>query len=328
MKRLLQSAFHGAGGMMPFRLLQRAGLRILVYHRFNQPASGVQAALSRQCDYIRSHYRPMTLSAVAEHLEEQRAFPPRALAVTVDDGYRDFFDAAYPVFQKFGIPVTVFLTTGFLDGECWLWIDQLRYLFEHAARRDPLQSPPFPRDCRLDAPEQRVRSAREVKQAMKSLPNAERLRLLASLPGVLGSSLPESVPESCAPLTWDQVRLMRRNGVEFGAHTVTHPILAAISDGAEVRSELSASKKRIEEELQEPVWHFAYPNGRLEDISDCARKTAAEGFRTAVTTQYGHVTPRDDRFLLKRMVVEPDLPEFWFEEILEMFRPEAKGIAC
>ena len=92
---------------------------------------------------------------------------------------------------------------------------------------------------------------------------------------------------------------------------------------------ICASKKRIEEELQEPVWHFAYPNGRLQDISDFAREAAStEGFRTAVTTQYGHVTPRDDRFLLKRMVVEPDLPEFWFEEILEMFRPQAKGIAC
>ena len=329
MKRLLQSAFHSAGGLTPFRLLQRAGLRILVYHRFSGQVPDVQAALSRQCDYIRRHYRPMALGAAAGHLEEQRAFPARALAVTVDDGYRDFFDCAYPVFQKFGIPVTVFLTTGFLDRECWLWIDQVRYLFEHAINRAELPSPPFPGECRMDTSEQRSRSAKAVKEAMKRLPNAERLWLLAALPDLLGARLPDSIPESCAPLTWDEVRLMRRHGIEFGAHTVTHPILAAISNEAEVRGELARSKARIEEELQESVWHFAYPNGRREDIPDFARKAAlAEGFRTAVTTQYGQVNPRDDRFLLKRMVVEPDLPEFWFEEILEMFRPEAKGIAC
>jgi hypothetical protein len=110
---------------------------------------------------------------------------------------------------------------------------------------------------------------------------------------------------------------------------VTHPILAGIADRGQVQEQIARSKARIEQELQEAVSHFAYPNGRREDISECARKTAAtEGFRTAVTTEYGHVSPRDDRFMLKRMVVEPELPEFWFEEILEMFRPEGKGIRC
>jgi peptidoglycan/xylan/chitin deacetylase (PgdA/CDA1 family) len=307
MKQLLRSALHSAGGMTPLRFLRRAGLRILVYHRF----ADAGAALARQCAYIRRHYRPVSLDTAALCLEERQAFPPRALAITVDDGYRDFFECAYPVFQSYGIPVTVFLTTGFLDRQCWLWVDQIRYLFEHAPAND------------------RRRGAQELKEELKRAPNGERLRMLAELPASLRVPLPESIPEEYAPLSWDQVRLMRRNGVAFGAHTVTHPILAQVSDCGQVREELARSKARIEEELQEPVLHFAYPNGRREDISDCAREAArAEGFRTAVTTQYGHVSPHDDPFLLKRMVVEPEMPEFWFEEMLEMFRPRAKGIQC
>ena len=264
MKHLLRSAFHGSGGMIPLRFLRRAGLRILVYHRFDGPASRVRAALSRQCAYIRRHYHPVALGTVAQCLEEGRSFPPQALAVTVDDGYRDFFDCAYPVFQSFGIPVTVFLTTGFLDRECWLWVDQVRDLFDRAPTRDTaLPSPPFPPGCRLDTAEQRESSARQVKEAFKKLPDAERLRLLSELPRALHLPPPGSIPERCAPLSWEQVRLMRRNGVEFGAHTVTHPILAGLSDSAQVRHEVARSKLRIEEELQEPVWHFAAENGAV-----------------------------------------------------------------
>ena len=329
MKTLLRSAFHSAGGMMPLRFLRRSALRILVYHRFAGPPAVVRASLSRQCAYIRRHYEPVDLNTVWQCLEERRPFPAQALAVTVDDGYRDFLDCAYPVFKSYGIPVIVFLTTGFLDGDCWLWVDEVRHLFEHAAAREIDLPAPFPAGCRLDSPEERARSVRQVKETFKRLPNAARLRLLAELPGLLGTRLPDRIPQSCAPLTWDEVRMLREGGVDFGAHTVNHPILSSLSDDRLVHEELGRSKERIEQELQEPVLHFAYPNGRREDISDCARKTAsAQGFRTAVTTQYGHVALDDDRFLLKRMVVEPDLPEFWFEELLEMFRPEAKGIAC
>ena len=205
-------------------------------------------------------------------------FLPQALAVTVDDGYRDFFDRAYPDFSEVRDSGDG-LFDDWISGPGMLVVDRpVALLFEYATNREELPSPPFPGDCRMDTSEQRVRSAKAVKEAMKRLPNAESLRLLAALPDFLGARLPDSIPESYAPLTWGEVRLMRRHGIEFGAHTVTHPILAGMSNEADVRGELARSKARIEEELQEPVWHFAYPNGRREDIPDFARKAAlAEG---------------------------------------------------
>src|ERR1039457_6120223 len=128
---LLKSAaatpFRHAGGLAAVRWLNRQGLRILMYHRFAD-----RAALARQCAHLRRHYRPVSMAAVSEWLRGGHRLPPYALAVTVDDGYRDFQEAGYPVFAEFGIPVTVFLVTDFLDGKSWLWFDRVLYAFRHA----------------------------------------------------------------------------------------------------------------------------------------------------------------------------------------------------
>jgi peptidoglycan/xylan/chitin deacetylase (PgdA/CDA1 family) len=118
------------------------------------------------------------------------------------------------------------------------------------------------------------------------------------------------------PLTWDEVRQLQRAGVEFGAHTKTHPILSTLEDDESVREEIRGSKERIEAELNTPVIHFCYPNGRLRDtdrrVDEAVR---ACGFRTAVT-MIGGVNFAADPFLLRRFGVDPSLPSFYFAELL------------
>ena len=70
--------------------------------------------------------------AVAEWLHSGRSLPPYPLAVTVDDGYQDFQEAGHPVFAEYGIPVTVYLVTDFVDGKSWLWFDRFVYAFANA----------------------------------------------------------------------------------------------------------------------------------------------------------------------------------------------------
>ena len=70
-------------------MVQPPRLRILMYHRFSD-----RAALARQCAHIRRHYQPVSMAAVSEWLHDGRSLPPYALAVTVDDGYADFREAA------------------------------------------------------------------------------------------------------------------------------------------------------------------------------------------------------------------------------------------
>ncbi len=121
---------HRAGGLSVARRLNRNSLRILMYHRFPE-AQGLEA----QCRHLRDHYRPLSLTAAANHLKTREPLPPNSVVVTVDDGHRDFFEIAYPVFSSHGIPVTVYVVTDFLDRQLWLWVDQVRYAFQHSNLR-------------------------------------------------------------------------------------------------------------------------------------------------------------------------------------------------
>src|ERR1700691_3201669 len=127
LKSAAAAALHHGGGLAPVRCFTRQGLRILMYHRFSD-----RSALARQCAHIRRHYEPVGMAAVSDWLHAGRTLPPYALAVTVDDGYRDFQEAGHPVFAEHGIPVTVFLVTDFVDGKSWLWFDRVVYAFRQA----------------------------------------------------------------------------------------------------------------------------------------------------------------------------------------------------
>jgi peptidoglycan/xylan/chitin deacetylase (PgdA/CDA1 family) len=88
-------------------------------------------------------------------------------------------------------------------------------------------------------------------------------------------------------MDWDQVREMQNDGIEFGAHTMHHPILTRISL-EQVREEVVGSKSKIEDELEEPVLGFAYPNGQASDLNEGIEKIVAEaGIRAAFTLLSG-----------------------------------------
>jgi peptidoglycan/xylan/chitin deacetylase (PgdA/CDA1 family) len=287
LKTLAREGFHRAGGLRLARALTRKGLRILMYHRF---PNGSRAALERRCAHIRKYYNPVTLGTAARTLREGERLPANALAVTVDDGYRDFYETAFPVFASFGIPVTVYLVADFMDGRCWLWVDRVQHAFEHT----PLKQAEIPLSpgnsvvMRLESPEDRERAARTVIEAAKRMPDTGRVKLHESLPALLGTTVPEAPPAEYAPLTWDSVREMGAHGIEFGPHTRTHPILSRIGDAERLRDEIDGSRRRIEEETGKPAVHFCYPNGRYEDIGQqVLEKVRAAGFETGVVTAEG-----------------------------------------
>jgi len=72
--------------------------------------------------YLSRAYTPVSLLQIAQHLQGGTPFPPRAVAVTFDDGYGDNYENAYPVVQEYRIPATIFLATQFIGtGEIPPW---------------------------------------------------------------------------------------------------------------------------------------------------------------------------------------------------------------
>ena len=322
MKRILKLAaqrlFHHGGGLNLVRRKNRHAARILMYHRFSNPVS-----LEMQCIYLKQHYELLSMLELSEHLESGRSFPLNSVAITVDDGYRDFLKVAFPVFSRHGIPVTVFLVTDFLDRKMWLWPDVVKYAFEHTAHtRAEIDIPTRRRlSLPLDTMGARLRAAQWAIEEAKTLTNRDRLFLVDNVTERLQITLPQETPDHYQPLCWDEVRSLARSGVEFGAHTRTHSILSKMSDARELQDEVVGSKKRIEAELNVPVFHFCYPNGRAADIGDAAIAAVRDAnFRTAVTTEGGLNSACSDRFLLRRIGLEPDFPELYFRQCVAGFR--------
>jgi peptidoglycan/xylan/chitin deacetylase (PgdA/CDA1 family) len=314
-KGIIRSALHSIGAVDAVRRLRRRAGRILMYHHFSTDS----ARLLEQCEHIRNHYQPVSLELIGESLQTSKSLPYNSLAVTVDDGYRDFFLYAYPVFRDCQIPVTVFLVSDFVDRKLWLWSDQLEYAFQHTSTNAiSLQWVNGPtKEMNLDTPEQRHRASNLIFDALIGVNNDERLKRMNTLYKMLAVALPASPPPKLSPLSWIEINEMAGNGVTFGAHTRTHPILSQLHDPQALREEIEGCKLRLEEELRQPVLHFAYPNGKVADINkETVEAVRRAGFLTAVTSERGLNSDVADSFLLRRIGVEPlgDTP--YFRELL------------
>jgi peptidoglycan/xylan/chitin deacetylase (PgdA/CDA1 family) len=311
MRALVKSAVFGAS-IFVRRRFDRGRATLLNYHRF--PVEHV-AGFRRQCEYLSKRCRVIPMSELAAGLRDSGGLPLHAVVITVDDGHRDFYSCAYPILREFGLTAVMYLPTAFLDG-AWLWFDRYQYIFD----RSPLKR----LECRGVAPlteasfdfssrDARYRAFLEIARQAQWMPAGERDRLGDHLAELLRVSIPERPPDEFAPLRWDEVREMARNGIEFGGHTLTHPILQTLSSAESLAQEIAGCKTRIEHELQAPARHFAYPSGKAEEIPAAAKEAVKHaGFETAVTTLPGQAGPGGDPLWLRRIGIDPGVDLLWF----------------
>jgi len=282
------------------RRRQPAG-RILYYHRVNDdndpffpslPASVFEGHMR----HIARRYKVVSLAGLLDHLAG--GSPESVVAITFDDGYRDNYEMAFPILQRYGLPATIFLTTGNIDSGDAPWFETLAYAVKHTSREFLDFELDLPRRVWLRTPEERLRANGELFAMLRRMPDEERKSQTCAILRELSPSPPTA--RGNLMLTWDQVRFMKARGVDFGGHTVTHPYLSRLTR-EQVGWEISECKRRIEEELQSPVVHFAYPNGREEDFAAWNKELLRNaGYHAAVTTMWGVNFPTTDRLELRR----------------------------
>jgi peptidoglycan/xylan/chitin deacetylase (PgdA/CDA1 family) len=321
-KPLLEGAAHALGAVHLVRTANRKRARILMYHRFPGAAADVRARLTAQCEHLRQYYHSVSLDELAQATREGTPLPPNALAITVDDGYRDFA-MAFPIFQAHGLKVTLYVVSGFASGELWLWPDQLLYLLENSPRSEANVVLPDGTAVRYPLSDLAARRAAFVPlcETMIRMSNEDRLATMGCLPGLLDTDIPTQAPERFAGLTWAELRTLSRQGLDLGAHTQTHPIVSKVETEEGLRREIAGSKSRIEAELGTTVNHFCYPNGKYPDVNQKARTEAERaGYRTGVLAEAGFADPESGLFLMKRIGIDPEYPLRYFERCVAGYR--------
>ena len=294
-KRKLLDLADTTGLIRAGRSLWSRSLTVVNYHRIDNPyrkdfdsfkpnVSATPEDFNSQMDYLARWFHVVSVQDVIQWLDGQRQLPPYAALITFDDGYLDNYTSAYPILRAHHFPALIFLTSEHIGTDAPFYWDMAAYSFRHT-RKDQLTFPDGTTEHWTN-PAELDRVSRKWIEFMKTLPQTEKTGYVRVLPDRLGVSIPDGFFKRLM-LNWDQVREMQQGGVEFGAHTMHHPILTRISP-EEVRMEVEGSKSRIEKELGNPVLSFAYPNGQSSDLNDPIEKIIAEsGIRVAFTLLNG-----------------------------------------
>lgn len=253
-----------------------------------------EASFDRMLGWISSWFNVLPLDRAASMLACDR-LPERAAAITFDDGYADNHDVALPLLRHHRLCATFFIATGFIDGGR-MWNDSV--IEAMRAFRGPvldLTSLGLGAHPAVSLGERRVAIASLIAR-LKYLPPAERLVHCRAIADIVGASLPVNLM-----MTSGQVVALRDAGMQIGAHTVNHPILASIPDD-EARVEMAASRATLESLLSEPITLFAYPNGKpaVDYLPQHVSLARDAGFTAAVSTRAGVTTRASDPLEMPR----------------------------
>ncbi|NDG41128.1 MAG: polysaccharide deacetylase family protein [Betaproteobacteria bacterium] len=278
-------------------------LSVLIFHRvLAQPDPLFPGELDLVrfdaiCAWLKAWFNVLPLDDAVRRWRD-RTLPSRAAAITFDDGYADNHDLALPILRHHGLTATFFIATGYLDGGV-MWNDEVINALRNTRRSS------------LD-----LRGIGGLEAEVVALGNdaARRSAIAAILRAVkhmTADGRRAAVAEVCERadatafrgemMSSPQVLALHRAGMQIGAHTVTHPILAGL-DAAAARAEMQRSRSQLESLLLDRVGLFAYPNGRPDvDYSGQTVALARElGFDAALTTAWGAARRATDPFQMPR----------------------------
>lgn len=312
--RLVQAA-GPLGGYRACRWLTRATPKILMYHRFSeQPRPGYvhRTEFERQVDYLSRNFNVIRMDQVFEVITGNPAGLRNAVAITVDDGYLDFYEIAFPVLREAGLPATLFLTTRFVDGDIWLWPDQVRYILQHSESIEPLAIPGFEQQnrCPLNAARRDMLWERIVNHLL-SIDDSTKQAWLQSFADRQRIELPATPVAGYRGVNWEQVREMATANIEIGAHTRNHPSLGMIGE-TRLQHEIEGSVDDIEQQTGRRPVSFCYPNGQPGDYTEAVKTHVRQaGCKGAVTAFYDSRVA-DDLYEVRRFTASEQ--RFQFEK--------------
>jgi peptidoglycan/xylan/chitin deacetylase (PgdA/CDA1 family) len=218
----------------------------------------------------------------------ERDFSRRFASFTLDDGYRDNRDYALPLMREFDAPFTAYVASDFAEGTGRLWWIALEMVI---ARADSIGAEIGGAAIRFDTATPAAKQAAfdQLHGWLRGLPGEHDIaREVAAMCARHGVNQTAICRDLC--MSWDELKPFAADPlVAIGAHTITHCNLARQSEAIAL-DEMTTSRVRIENALQCPVVHLAYPYG--DKIAAGAREFAlarTAGFKTAVTTRPGMI---------------------------------------
>lgn len=249
-------------------------------------------------EYLRRHVDVIPLQAVRD------AGSGKRVAVTFDDGYVDNGSMAQPVLESLGVPATFFITAGMIDTGREFWWDRLEALLLGASSSKgvldvEIEGQRESLDVSDDAARQREHAS--LHRRLRALPPDRIERALLNLSSAVGSPPPDRVTHR--PLSVSELKSLCSRLLEIGAHTVTHPLLAALPI-KDQETEIVGGRQMLEQTIGKTVSAFSYPFGGNDAFRDeTVRLVEEAGYLLACTGIPGSVSRKTHPLRLPRHFV-------------------------
>ncbi len=257
--------------------LVRPRALVLAYHHVASPGrtapylTTVPERFGQQMAYLARTRLVVSMDCLLQDLRRQRFPAGGRVVLTFDDAPTDMFTTTLPILRRHQLPATVFVATGLVGQPDAFWWNRLF----------------------------RLPNAGCSWQSFRMLDESQRRQVLdgaATAPGI--------GDDGAGAMTWDQLAQLDASGlITLGAHTVTHPVLAALEPGP-MLEEVTASRDTLKA-YRSFGNVFAYPYGDPAAISAAAIDAVRQaGFAAAFTGTATALAGNEDPMLLGRVCAD------------------------
>ena len=300
------------------------GTLVLLYHRVTQldhdPYNFVVRPdrFAQQCDVLRRRCDVVPL----RDANGRTRSPRTQVAITFDDGYADNSLEACDILAAAGLPATFFITTGRLGQRAEVWWDRLEQIL--------MRCEPAGGCIDIDVDGRRLWADVRSSAARARAHFALYWRLRPRRPDVIESILTQIETQlGIQTVDRDTHRWMNSEelralsattGVDVGAHTLTHPLLAILPTNEQWK-EIDGSRDQLERLLKARVTLFSYPFGSHDAFDAATTQLVRDsGYALACTGTGGLARQDHYPFRIPRNVVgdwDADTFERWLDHWLE-----------
>ncbi|WP_051631132.1 polysaccharide deacetylase family protein [Afifella pfennigii] len=255
--------------------------------------------------------RFVPLARIVDNLSAGRS-ASNDVAITLDDGYRNNFTEALPVFRRHGAPFTIFVCSGFCDRKAALWWEALERII---AGREAIAGAGGPALATRSVSEKQHAFAAWRRYLTEDVEEQRQPEIVAALAKAADFDLEGLTRELV--MDWDELRLLAREPLAgIGAHTDGHQALARLS-AEEAGAAMARGAQRIEAELGRRPDLIAFPYGYAAAAGPREAELAGQaGFRAAFTTRPGTIDLGDNPHFLPRLSVNGLYQELSLQEVL------------
>ena len=270
-------------------------------HRWNPELYVTPEHLRRRFSALRE--LGATVLPLGEALQRCRdgTLPPRAVAITFDDGASNFASHAVPILREFGFPGTVYVTTYYVIHQFPVWNIAARYI-EWATRRGPAPDPSVigrliggdtarPNAGRIAMLDTFLRQWQSRGAADQDGAVHELARALGFDDRVMRESRMWHL------MTPEQVAGLPRDLVSVQLHTHRH---RQPQDWPGYAAEVEENRDVLQRLLGYRPVHFCYPSGEVHP--QFPEYLARLGIESATTCVPGLLAPRGNLRLVPRLI--------------------------